>query len=99
MPTESGPHVLHISHGYYPEVGGIQRQLAMVCPRLLDRGLGVEVLTRSLSGEPGTQEIGGVPVHRIKAEETGFASSIRFTWGGLRRLSSLEPRPSLVHIP
>lgn len=97
MPTESGPHVLHISHGYYPEVGGIQRQLAMVCPRLLDRGLGVEVLTRSLSGEPGTQEIGGVPVHRIKAEETGFASSIRFTWGGLRRLSSLEPRPSLVH--
>ncbi len=97
MPTESGPHVLHISHGYYPEVGGIQRQLAMVCPRLLDRGVGVEVLTRSLGSEPGTERVEGVPVHRIRAGETGLASSLRFLWGGSRALASLEPRPSLIH--
>ena len=80
---------------YAPIVGGAQRQLAALAPRLQERGIDVQVLTRRVGGLPPREDIDGVPVHRLPAPGPKAVASLAFTGAVLGRLARL--RPDVVH--
>lgn len=81
--------------GYYPLVGGAERQLAALAPALAERGLVVHVLTRRFPGLAPFEIIDGVPVHRLPSPGPKAAKSIAFTAAALPLLARL--RPDVIH--
>lgn len=81
--------------GYYPEVGGAERQLASLAPRLRDRNLSVTVYARHKPGLPALEHIEGVPVHRLGATGPKAARSLSYTVAVLRHLQR-DP-PDVIH--
>jgi glycosyltransferase involved in cell wall biosynthesis len=66
--TGSRPRVLMVSARFPPFTGGIETHVREVAPRLVGRGLDIEVLTTDPSGElPQHELVEGVPVTRIPA--------------------------------
>ncbi len=80
---------------YHPIVGGAQRQLANVAPRLAARGVEVHVITRAVIGHPARERHEGVEIHRLPAPGPKAFASIVFTTLALARVIAL--RPALVH--
>lgn len=85
------PRVAMLIQGYFPHVGGAERQLATLAPALLERGLDVHVLTRRARGRERFEEIRGVPVHRIATPGSRITKSISFTLGAQLMLRRLDP--------
>lgn len=52
-------------NGYYPRIGGAERQLGFLAPRLQSKGTDIYVLTRRYPGLSPFEEVEGVPVHRL----------------------------------
>ncbi|MCA9872151.1 MAG: glycosyltransferase family 4 protein [Anaerolineales bacterium] len=80
---------------YHPIVGGAQRQLAMVAPRLQALGVEVRVLTRRYAGLPAYEEIDGIPVHRLPAPGPKLTAALSFTLSALAAIRR-QP-PDLIH--
>ncbi len=87
--------VAMLINGYYPVVGGAERQLAAVAPALVARGLRVDVLTRRFPGLAPQENIEGVSVHRLPATGPKAVKSLTFTVAALRLLRRL--RPDVLH--
>lgn len=58
------PTLAVLTHGYYPRVGGIERQRSQVTPLLQRRGLRPIVVTRAVPGTPWHQWREGVEIFR-----------------------------------
>lgn len=94
-----------LSHGYYPRLGGIERQRAVVTPRLAQRGLEAYVLTRAVPGVPHREMRGGVRIVRtptvggaVKGAPAGVGrvlDSLLYTVVGLGCL--IRYRPDVIH--
>ena len=67
-----------IISGFYPVMGGAERQAQQLAARLIERGIEVCILTRRYPGLKAYEEIEGVPIHRV------------FTLGKGRVLASLS---------
>lgn len=80
---------------YHPIVGGAQRQLAMVAPRLQALGVEVRVLTRRYPGLPPYEVIDGVPVHRLPAPGPKLTAAFSFTLAALAEIR--RHPPDLIH--
>lgn len=87
--------VAMIIQAYHPHVGGAERQLAAIAPRLQRQGVDVHVLTRQQSGLPRYELINGIPIHRIPAPGNPALASLAFTTLALSLLAYL--RPQLIH--
>ncbi len=87
--------VAMLSHGYYPRIGGAERQLAALTPTLMARGVDVRVFTRRDPGLPSREKIRGVPVRRLPVPGPKPLASLVFTLGALAELRRL--RPDIVH--
>lgn len=87
--------VAMIIQAYHPHVGGAERQLAAVAPRLQRQGVEVHVITRHQPGLRRYQLINGIPVHRIPAPGAPAMASFTFTSLALAQLAWL--RPHIIH--
>lgn len=87
--------VAMIIQAYHPHVGGAERQLAAISPRLQRQGVDVHVLTRQQPGLPRYELINGIPVHRIPTPGNQALASLSFTTLALPLLTYL--RPNLIH--
>ncbi|HET9776028.1 MAG TPA: glycosyltransferase family 4 protein [Gemmatimonadaceae bacterium] len=87
--------VAMISHGYFPRVGGAERQLAALAPVLRQRGIDVHVLTRRDPGLKPFEIVAGVPVHRLPVPRPKPVASLAFTLAALPLLHRL--RPDVIH--
>ncbi|MGH2603043.1 MAG: glycosyltransferase family 4 protein, partial [Dehalococcoidia bacterium] len=81
--------------GYHPLIGGAERQLMALAPRLQARGVDVHVVTRRYPGLEPFETVAGIPVHRLAAPGTRATRSILFTLAAVRRIARL--RPDVVH--
>lgn len=84
-----------ISQGYFPVVGGAERQLASLAPRLQRAGVDVAVYTKAHDGARRFERIEDVAVHRQPVSGGKAARSLRFTFGTLRQLR--RRRPDVIH--
>lgn len=87
--------VAMVIHGYYPQIGGAERQLTALAPVLQDHGVTVDVITRRFPGLAPSETIAGVAVHRVSAPGSKATSSVAFTLAAVRRMARL--RPDVVH--
>ena len=72
-----------VSAGFWPAVGGAERQALELSRELRARGAGVIVLTRRVAGAASREEIHGVPVRRLRVFGTGALDSLSFLFGAL----------------
>lgn len=88
--------VAMITQRYYPHVGGAERQLAALIPRLQHQGVEVHILTRRYQKNLAPFErVQGVPVHRLSMPGPKAAASLTFTAAALAHLHRLKPH--LIH--
>ena len=87
--------VAMISQGYFPVVGGAERQLASLAPLLLSKGIDVTIYTKRTQNLPSFEYIEGVPVNRLTIMGSRAARSFSFTAGTLMRLK--RSPPDLIH--
>jgi glycosyltransferase involved in cell wall biosynthesis len=92
---EDVPQVAVLSHGYFPRVGGAERQLGALAPLLVRSGIGVRILTRRFGGAARRELIEGVDVHRLPAPGPVPLASLTYTVTAL--LALLRMRPGLIH--
>lgn len=80
---------------YLPHVGGAERQLQQLAPRLHNLGFELLILTRHEKGLARFEVIDNVPVHRLPASGPKTWAAATFTLATVLRL--LHLRPDLVH--
>jgi glycosyltransferase involved in cell wall biosynthesis len=84
-----------LSHGYWPRLGGIERQRAIITPRLRAAGIDARVVCRRDTDTIPFDLVGGVPVHRVAAPGPKALASVSYTAAALARL--LWFRPDVIH--
>ena len=87
--------VVMLSHGYYPRIGGAERQLAAVAPLLQARGVDIHILTRRLPGTAAFERLDGIPVYRLPVPGPKPLASLTFTLAALPLIKRLNP--DLIH--
>jgi glycosyltransferase involved in cell wall biosynthesis len=87
--------VVMLSHGYYPRIGGAERQLAAVAPLLRARGVDTHILTRRLPGTAPFERLDGIPVYRLPVPGPKLVASLTFTLAALALIKRLNP--DLIH--
>ncbi|MCM2303311.1 MAG: glycosyltransferase family 4 protein [Elusimicrobia bacterium] len=75
--------VVMVSAGFWPAVGGAERQALELSRELRARGADVLVLTRRVGGAPPREEVRGVPVRRLPVYGAGALDSLSFLFGAL----------------
>src|SRR5215208_1069065 len=89
------PRVAMIIQRYLPHLGGAERQLQQLAPRLHDRGYDVYILTRHEKGLLRREVIDDIPVHRLPSIGPKLLAAGTFTASALLELTRLQP--DLVH--
>ena len=72
-----------VSAGFWPAVGGAERQALELSRALRARGTDVLVLTRRIGCAVAREEIHGVPVRRLRVFGIGALDSLTFLFGAL----------------
>ncbi|XSG73969.1 glycosyltransferase family 4 protein [Herpetosiphon llansteffanensis] len=88
-------HVAMIIQGYFPRIGGAERQLAALAPFLAAEGVAISVLTRRYAGFKPFEMIDNVPVHRLPIPGPVPTAALVFTAAAIPLLWRLKP--NLVH--
>ncbi len=78
-------------NGYYPRIGGAERQLGFLAPRLQSKGMPVYILTRRYPGLSPFEEVEGVPVHRLPVPGPKPVASLAYTLTALKLLKRIKP--------
>src|SRR5436190_988902 len=87
--------VAMIIQRYLPHLGGAERQLQQLAPRLRALGYEVCILTRHEKGLLRYEVIDGVPVHRLPSIGPKTLAAATFTAATAMELTRLQP--DLVH--
>lgn len=87
--------VVMLINGYYPRIGGAERQLGALAPLLQAQGVEVHILTRRYPGLASFEEIDGVPVHRLPIPGLKSVASLSFTFKAMGLMREL--RPHVIH--
>jgi glycosyltransferase involved in cell wall biosynthesis len=83
MTAEPRIRVVMVSAGFWPAVGGAERQALELSRALRARGADVLVLTRLVGCAAPREEVRGVPVRRLRVFGTGAVDSVSFLFGAL----------------
>jgi len=89
------PRVAMLIQKYYPHVGGAERQIQRLAPRLQARGFEVSVVTRHERGLSHFEVIDGVSVYRLACPGPKPLAAIFYIWSAGMLLSRL--RPDVIH--
>ena len=76
---------------YLPHVGGAERQLQQLAPRLRELGYELHILTRHEKGLARFELIDGIPVHRLPAAGPKAIAAVTFTLSAVWKLIRLQP--------
>jgi glycosyltransferase involved in cell wall biosynthesis len=87
--------VAMIIQRYLPHMGGAERQLQQLAPRLRERGYDVCIFTRHEKGLLRKELIDGIQVHRLPSIGPKALAGATFTVSALVELTRLQP--DLVH--
>lgn len=88
--------VVTVIHGYYPRVGGAERQMQFLAPRLREQGVDLIIITRRYERSLKSYEvIDGVPVYRLPVPGPKPIASLIFTISAF--LTILRLRPNMIH--
>ena len=88
--------VAMIIQSYHPHIGGAERQLAAIAPRMVAAGIDVHILTRRYDPSLAPfEEIGGIPVYRLPTPGSKAVASLSFTLAAQAHM--LRWRPDIVH--
>jgi glycosyltransferase involved in cell wall biosynthesis len=71
---------------FRPTIGGGELQLERLVPRLVQRGVGVTVLTRAFPGQPRRERLDGVQIQRTALAGRSAPASVAFVGESLLRL-------------
>jgi glycosyltransferase involved in cell wall biosynthesis len=80
---------------YLPHVGGAERQLQQLAPRLHALGFEIHIITRHETGLALFEMIEDVPVHRVPSFGPKPVAGATFTLGAVTQLTRLKP--DLIH--
>lgn len=89
------PRVAMLIQKYYPHVGGAERQIQYLAPRLQARGFEICVVTRHENGLPRFEIINNVPVYRLACPGPKPLAALFYIWSVVLLLSKL--RPDVIH--
>ena len=89
------PRVAMLIQKYYPHVGGAERQIQRLVPRLQTRGFEVCIITRHEPGLSRFEMVDGVPVYRLMCPGPKAIAALFYIAGAFALLSRL--RPDLIH--
>lgn len=89
------PRVAMLIQRYYPHVGGAERQIQRLAPRLRAHGFESAVITRHEAGLPRFEIIDGVPVYRLKCPGPKPLAAVFYVLSAVKLLSRL--RPDVIH--
>ena len=91
------PRVVMVSAGFWPAVGGAERQALELSRELRARGVGVSVLTRLVGCVGPREQVQGVAVRRLPVIGTGALDSLCFLIGALGWLLKHESEYDAIH--
>jgi len=89
------PRVAMLIQKYYPHVGGAERQIQRLVPRLQTRGFEVCIITRHEPGLSRFEMVDGAPVYRLVCPGPKPIAALFYIAGAFALLSRL--RPNLIH--
>ena len=89
------PRVAMLIQKYYPHVGGAERQIQRLVPRLQTRGFEVCIITRHEPGLSRFEMVDGAPVYRLVCPGPKPLAALFYIAGAFALLSRL--RPDLIH--
>ena len=89
--------VAMIIQRYLPHMGGAERQIHQLAPRLSALGYEIHVLTRHEKGLLRYEVIDGVPIHRLPSIGPKALASATFTAAALLELKRLDPHLGHAH--
>lgn len=89
------PRIAMVIQRYYPHVGGAEKQLQRLTPRLQARGFDVCIITRLEKGLEKMEVIDGAVVYRIFSPGPKFLAAAFFILGSVTLL--LRLRPDVIH--
>lgn len=89
------PRVVMLIQKYYPHVGGAERQIQRLVPRLQARGFEVCIITRHEPELARYEMIDGAPVYRLRCPGPKSIAALFYIAGAFTLLSRL--RPDLIH--
>jgi glycosyltransferase involved in cell wall biosynthesis len=78
-------------------VGGAELQLERLVPKLAERGIRSEILTRAVEGSPGTEPIAGSVIRRTPLAGESPLASLVYVAAALGHLLRRRSRTDLVH--
>ncbi|MBI4061453.1 MAG: glycosyltransferase [Elusimicrobia bacterium] len=82
-PKPAPARVVMVSAGFWPALGGAERQALELSRALRARGADVLVLTRRVGRTSPRDEVQGVPVRRLRVLGSGVLDSLSFLFGAL----------------
>jgi glycosyltransferase involved in cell wall biosynthesis len=86
-----------VIQSFRPHVGGAELQLERLLPRLLDRGVRTEVITRAAAGSPRVEAIRGSLVRRTPVAGESVLASLFYVAAGTAHLLRRRSQIDLVH--
>jgi glycosyltransferase involved in cell wall biosynthesis len=89
------PRVAMLIQKYYPHVGGAEKQIQRLVPRLQARGFEVCIITRHEPGLSRFEIVEGAPVYRLLCPGPKPLAALFYIVGAFLLLSRL--RPDLIH--
>jgi glycosyltransferase involved in cell wall biosynthesis len=89
--------VCMLTQGFFPRVGGAERQLQTLIPYLRDRGVAVCVVTRRYPGLTPHAVVAGAPVLRMPISGGRVLASLRYTATALLTIVRLRRRIAILH--
>lgn len=95
--SAAGPRVVMVSAGFWPAVGGAERQALELSRELSARGVGVRVLTRRVGCSDARESVHGVEVRRLPVYGTGALDSLSFLVGALGWLLKHDAEYDAIH--
>lgn len=91
------PRVAMLIQKYYPHVGGAERQIQRLVPRLQARGFEVCIITRQEPGLSRFEVIDGAPVYRVPCPGPKSVAALFYIAGAFALLSRLQPNVMHAH--
>jgi len=87
--------VAMLINGYFPRIGGAERILAALTPKLIGHGVEPVVVTRKFPGLSAFEVVNGVSVYRMPIPGPKALASVSFSYAALSKLA--EIKPDLLH--
>ncbi len=87
-----------LTPGFYPALGGAEKQALELSKALVRAGAAVDVVTRQMPGLAARESIQGIPVFRVCAFGTGLINALSFFLSSVWRLLIDVGNYDVVHV-